>query len=96
MSNENSAPKWKWLVGPAITLVIVFAGFIASWATVQATVATVQEDVAKIEKKTDQLEDKVHDLEVKGAVDESLLKRIQEDINEIKRDIKKMLEGDDE
>ena len=92
MANDTNGNKWKWLVGPVITLAIVLAGFIASWATTKTAVAEIQKDVAKIEQQADELENKVHELEVKGAIDSSVLQNLQSDVAEIKSDVKKLLE----
>lgn len=93
MANNSGLSKWKWLVGPIITLAIVAAGFIASWSTTRAAVAEVQKDQVKLEETIDGLEEKVHDVELKTAVDSSILEQLRKDVGEIKSDVKKILEG---
>lgn len=92
MANGNGVSKWKWVIGPFITLFLVGVGFFASWTTMKVSIFEIQKDLINIEQKTESIQDKVHDLEIKGAVDASVLKEVQKDVNEIKNDVKKLLE----
>jgi len=89
---ESGVSKYKWLIGPLITLIMVAGGLVVSWTTTKAAVAEMQKDVAKMEQKAENLENKIHDIELKTAVDSSILQSLQSDVTEIKKDVKKLLE----
>lgn len=88
---ENSS-KWRWLIGPAITILIVGIGFIGQWASTKVALAEAQKDIVSTEQRVTKVEDKVRDVELDAATKNSVLKSVKEDVSEIKNDVKRLLE----
>jgi predicted nucleic acid-binding Zn-ribbon protein len=90
MAEDNA--KWKIFIGPAVTLAIVFGGFIAQYATTRAELSDFKEDVIKIDQKIEMMETKVHTLELKSAVASNTLETVKSDVATIKKDVKSLLD----
>jgi peptidoglycan hydrolase CwlO-like protein len=82
---------WTRLLGVGITIVVLVAGIITSWATNKAAVAEIQKDQAKIEKRIEKAETDIHDVQLKAVHDSSILESVKEDVTEIKQDVKRLL-----
>jgi len=83
---------WFKYLGTAITIVVLSAGIITSWATNNAALDELQRNQVKIEERIKNAEDKIHEIELKAVADSSILQSVKEDIAEIKSDVKQLLE----
>lgn len=90
MANNNS--KWRWLIGPFITILIVCVGFVGQWVSTRVALAEAQKDISVTEAKVEKIEAKVHNVEINAATNNSVLQSVKEDVSEIKNDVKRLLE----
>jgi hypothetical protein len=89
----SKPPKRDWtrLIGLGITIIVLIAGIITSWATNNAAVAEIQRDQVKIEERVEKAESNLHDVQLKAVHDSSVLESVKEDVQEIKQDVKTLL-----
>lgn len=92
MSEQNNSSKWKVFVGPIVTFVLILSGFIAQWATMKNALAEIQKDQIKTEVIVEKLHSKVHEIEIKSVFDGTTLQELKVDVQEIKKDVKKLIE----
>jgi peptidoglycan hydrolase CwlO-like protein len=89
-STENTDEKkipWGKIISVGVTLIILFAGIVASWATNQADVSDLKEDKVKIEGRLKDVEDDVENVKLEAVKDSTVQKSIQRDVSDIKDDI---------
>lgn len=77
--------KWKFLVGPLVTLLIVGVGFLGSWFTVQANVGELRVDQQRIEQRVDQHEEEITDIKIQDARDSQVIKNIGDTLQKIEQ-----------
>lgn len=92
MSTEKKT--WKNYISAIITVAVLVAGIVGSWYTNKAKVDELGRNYAKIEERVTAAEAKIHEIELKVAVDASLMQIVKEDVAEIKRDVKRLLENE--
>lgn len=81
-------PKY---LGIGITIIVLIAGIITSWATNNAAVAEIQRNQTKVEQRIEKAEENIHDVQLKAVAESSTLKTVQADVAEIKADVKELL-----
>lgn len=77
--------KWKFLVGPLVTLTIVGVGFLGSWYTVKANVGELKTDQARIEDRVDRHEDEITDIKIKDARNSQVIENIGDTLQKIEQ-----------
>jgi len=83
---KNGKRSEKWYVGPLTTVLIIIAGLAVQWGMMTAGTSYLENRVSK-------LEETVSKLTVSQARDDELIKGIKEDVTEIKKDVKTVLEN---
>lgn len=89
----QKAPKRDWtrLIGVAVTLLVLGAGIITSWASTSAAVEGLQKQQTRIEKRQDKVDVSLHDVQLKAVSEATDLKSVKEDVSEIKKDVKELV-----
>ena len=78
-------------IGVGVTIFVLIAGMITSWATNNADVAEMKRNHAKLEQRVDGAEDNIHDVQLNAVAESTTLKKVQDDVTEIKKDVKELL-----
>ena len=85
MPAQKGEWKWKFLVGPFVTLVIVGVGFLGSWFTVQANVGELKTDQQHLEQKVDQNEKEITDIKIEDARNSQVIENIGDTLRKIEQ-----------
>lgn len=81
----TQTPEWrfKWVVGPIITLFLVSIGFLGSWFTVQANVDELKADQTEITVRVKTTEDNINNIKIKDAEQSQIVKDISKSLKKI-------------
>ena len=81
-------PKYKWLIGPILSVSILVCGFATSWGVTKSSIDNLKTKINRIEISLDQNEEKIREIEIKQASSNEILKSIQKSLEEIKVDLR--------
>lgn len=91
VSTKPAAPNWSKWVGIAVSVIVLSAGIITSYATNAAAVEQLKKDQVKIEKVVEDAKEDIQEIQLKAVEESSYLKSVKEDVAEIKADVKTLL-----
>lgn len=86
--------KESFLIKNISTIITIFAllsTLIGSWYTVKLSLEQMQKDIEKIQSKNDVYDQQFRLVDVQSVQDTQDIKRMKEDISEIKADVKSLL-----
>ena len=78
-------------LSPIITVIVLFCGVVGSWYTFKLSLEQVKKDIEMIQGKNETYDKQFRLVEVQTVQDTQDIKRIKEDISEIKQDVKSLL-----
>lgn len=80
-----------WIIAPGLTVLAFVGGFGAQFVLMKSSIGTVQAAQTRVEERVTVNEGKLHKIEIDTAIDNTDIKTIKDDIAEIKKDIKAIL-----
>jgi len=79
------------MIAPGLTILFFVGGFVAQWAIMKSAVAGVQKGQEINTARINDAEDKIQKIEVGTAVSATDIRTIKDDLSEIKKDVKSIL-----
>ena len=81
-------PKYKWLLGPMLTISMVVCGLATSWGVTKTSLDIVENKTKELEVTIKEHENKIREIQIKQAGSTEILKNIQKSLEEIKEDLR--------
>ena len=88
----EKSEKYLRIIQSVIALTVLVIGLGINWGMTKSELATLKSKHEELLSKIDKAEGSIFQLQLKQAGDDQVLKTLQVDIMEIKKDVKKLLE----
>lgn len=85
--------KYKWLIGPVVTLLVIVSGFSVGWGAVQSKISAQGTALVELKARVTVAESRIRDVELTSVSISTQLTNLQTTMNEIKSDVKDIKKG---
>ena len=95
MASTTPGPeiKYKWLIGPILTILVLVAGFSVGWGAVQSRISAQGVAIVELKARVTVAESRIRDVELTSVSISTQLTNLQNTMDEVRADVKDIKKG---